>query len=99
MAVPFYIKKYFWDTDPKKIDPRRRSQYVIERILEHGDEKAVRWMFYHFSKTKIKQTLMKRRGLSLLSANHWSAVLGLPKNKIICLRRRSQHKPIITWPY
>ena len=97
--LPFFLRKYFWDVEFSKIDKNDHPQFIIERILEYGDEKAVKWLFRHFKKADLKTALAKRRGISSLSANYWSLILDVPKNKILCLRKQSQSRPQKTWPY
>lgn len=96
---PKFLKKYFWDTDFSKLDKNSNSQFIIERILEYGDEKAINWLFKYFKKTGLKEVLKKRRGISPLSANYWSLILNIPQKNILCLKNQSQNKPRKTWPY
>ena len=51
------MEKYFWDTNPDKLDFKTNKKYIIERILEMGDEEAVRRLFGIFSK-KISLKLL-----------------------------------------
>lgn len=97
--LPLSFRRYFWDTNPRKIDIKERSSYIIERILEYGDEKAVRWLFANFAKQTIRQTLEKRRGFSEQSANYWRLILGIPKSKILCLKKQYLKRRRLTWPY
>lgn len=62
--LPPFLKKYFWDIDFKKLDSQKNSEYIIVRLLEFGDEKAIRWVIKAFSKKFIKQTVMTSRGFS-----------------------------------
>ncbi len=39
--LPSFLHKYFWDVEFKKIDFEHRRFYVLKRILEFGDEKAI----------------------------------------------------------
>jgi hypothetical protein len=95
--LPRFLKRYFWDVDFSKLQKDSYPQYIIERILEYGDEKAVKWLFRHFSRSEIRRTLIKRRGISPLSANYWSLILKLSKSKILCLQKQSQKKLQGTW--
>ncbi len=98
-GLPFFIKKYFWDVDFPKLQKKIHAQFIIERILEYGDEKAVKWLFQHFTRSEIRRTLTKRRDISPLSANYWSLILKVSKNQISCLQKQSQKKLQETWPY
>ena len=43
----------FWDTDLACLDLQDNKGYIIERALELGDEKAVKWLFSIFSRNRI----------------------------------------------
>jgi len=45
----------FWDTNPKKIDPKKNARYIIERTLEFGRPNEVGWVFKHYPKRMIKK--------------------------------------------
>lgn len=96
---PIFLKKYFWDVEFGKIDKEKYPEFIIGRILEFGDEKSIKWMLENFKKLEIKDALKKRRGISPRSANYWSLIFDIPKNKILCLRKQSQGKLQKTWPY
>ena len=97
--TPVTLKKYFWDVDFKKLNPSKNPYFVIERILEYGDENAVKWMMNNFNRPQIKQTLLKRKGLSGKSANYWSYIFSVPQNKILCLKKSYQKTQKSHWPY
>lgn len=69
------IQKYFWEIDLEKVDMRQCKQYIIERILEMGDERAIRWLRKNFSPREIKETLRKSRRISSRSLNYWHLIL------------------------
>lgn len=98
-TLPEFLSKYFWDIDFKKLDAGKYPYYVIERILEYGDERAAKWMMENFRKPQIKYTLKKRRGISKKSAVYWALMLNIPKEKILCLSKQYQSKFKKTWPY
>jgi succinate dehydrogenase flavin-adding protein (antitoxin of CptAB toxin-antitoxin module) len=70
-AFPKFLKKYFWDTDFKKLNKKTYSQFIIERILEYGDKKAVSWLFKNYPPKEIKDAIYKTRSLSLRSLFFW----------------------------
>lgn len=69
------IKKYFWDVDFKSLNPDENKKYILERILEMGDENAVNWMFKIYSKKDILEIIKNNRKISLKSSNFWNFVL------------------------
>jgi len=89
----------FWDADPKSIDVKKNARYVIERILEYGNENDVRWMFKNFELLQIKDILSESRNISRKSANFWSLILGLPPQKLLCLKKSYQKMRKSHWPY
>lgn len=97
--LPKFLKRYFWDVDYHHIDPQHRAEYVVKRILEYGDGKAVRWMRENFEKAKIKEVLCETRDLSPQSANYWAIVLGVDRKEITCLQKRYLEIRKSCWPY
>ncbi|MFH1352066.1 MAG: hypothetical protein ABIH68_00665 [bacterium] len=94
-----FLKQYFWEIDFKKFRPLSRPYYVISRLLEYGDEKALRWLFDNFTTRQMKNTLRKMRGFSERSANFWAIYFGMKREEVKCLSRqfRKIHKNF--WPY
>lgn len=97
--LPKYLKKYFWEVDFTKLDARKHPGYVMERVLEYGDKKAVSWMLKNFSKKEIIDTLLKSRQLSTKSANFWALVFGVEKDKVLCLNEGFRKRQRVIWPY
>jgi hypothetical protein len=69
--VPMELRRFFWDVDPAGLDPSRHKAYIIERILEFGDEKAVRWLFEAYTRDDVAAILGSSRSLSMKSRNFW----------------------------
>lgn len=66
----------FWDTNPKKIDPKKNARYIIERILEFGKENEVGWLFKNYPKRAIKKVMsLPRVQLSPKSKALWSLLI------------------------
>ncbi len=97
--LPAFLKKYFWDVDFGKIDFDNRRVYVLKRILEYGDEEAVRWMWKNFAESEIKNALCNFRGYSQKSANFWAFILGIEKEDVKCLNRSFRETQKQFWPY
>ncbi len=97
--LPEFLRKYFWDADFSKIDPEKYPYYFIERILEYGDKPAVKWMMENFEISVIKETLLRKRGISGKSASFWALVFNISENKILCLKKSYQKMKASHWPY
>ncbi len=98
-TLPQFLKKYFWDVDFNKLDKEIFASFIIERILEEGDEKAVRWMRDNFDIAQIKNVLFNSKNLSTKSANYWQLIFNLKREKILCLRKSFQKKQRLIWKY
>ncbi|MBI3304733.1 hypothetical protein HYZ80_00170 [Candidatus Parcubacteria bacterium] len=88
LSIPVRLKSLFWDIDPVKLDVKRHRAFVIERVLEHGDEAAIAWLFKTFSRTAIASVTKASRRLSPKSRDFWSFKLGIWR----------QHKPLTRKP-
>lgn len=66
----------FWDVNPKTIDPEKNARYVIERILDFGEPKEVRWLFKQYSQNEIKRVMnLPRSQVDPKSKSLWSLLL------------------------
>ena len=64
----------FWDVDPKTIDPRKHAVYIIERVLDFGNDKEVRWLVHCYSPRAIKKVVVKSRVLYDKTKALWSRI-------------------------
>ena len=97
--LPAFLKEYFWDVDFRKLDLEKDRIYILKRILDFGDERAVTWMFKNFKKSEMRNFLINFRDCSTKSANYWALILGLPRNEVLCLKERSSRAEKTSWPY
>ena len=65
----------FWDVDPKTINPKKHAKYIIERVLDFGDDKEVTWMWKNYSSRLIKSVVDKSRVLMPKTKNLWTQFL------------------------
>ncbi|KKU43220.1 MAG: hypothetical protein UX60_C0032G0010 [Berkelbacteria bacterium GW2011_GWA2_46_7] len=65
----------FWDVDPNKIDTEKNAQYVIERVLDFGNDEEVRWMYSYYDKSLIKGVVARSRSLRPETKNLWTLLL------------------------
>ena len=97
--LPYFLQKYFWDVDFLKVDKNTYSQFIIERILEFGDQKSVKWMINNFSLDEIKKVVTISKNLSKKSANFWQIIFNLERDKISCFKKLSLEKQKMIWKY
>ena len=91
--LPPGLEKYFWDTDPMALDEGRHKEFIKERLLELGDDEAIRWLVRRYGKGEIAATVVHSGALSRKTASLWSTYLGLKKEEVRCLRESSTPRP------
>lgn len=64
----------FWDVDPKTIDLKKHAEYIIERILDFGNDKEVYWLVHYYPHRIIRDTVQKSRALDPKSKALWTRV-------------------------
>ena len=69
--LPQSLKKFFWDTTLESIDQGANREYIISRLLELGDESAVKWLEETYPKQDLLHTVESSRSLSPKSRNYW----------------------------
>ena len=84
--IPQHLYPLFWDVNLDNFDPTAYPDYAIARVLELGDENAVKWMKETFSEADIKRVIATERRLSRKSANFWALVYGIAPNDVAALR-------------
>ena len=91
--LPRRMYKYFWEVEPKIIDIRKKSLYVIERVLDWGNTKDIKWLMEFYGRDLLEEVVRKRRGLSRKSAVFWAEVLEVNKQEVACLQKPYLGKP------
>ncbi|MDP4011613.1 MAG: hypothetical protein Q8P72_05315 [Candidatus Roizmanbacteria bacterium] len=69
-----FRQSLFWDTDPKHIDIQKNASYIIERMLNFGDEKDIAWMWKTYDKNSIKRVFNQSRSLLSSTKNLWAHI-------------------------
>jgi hypothetical protein len=70
-----FRQSLFWDTNPEWIDTEKNAQYIIERVLDFGDDAEVRWLRNFYDLSLIKQVVAKSRSLRPETKNLWTLLL------------------------
>ena len=65
----------FWDTNPNKIDTKKNALYIIERILDLGNDKEVAWMRKFYDTSLIEEVVENPRRLMPRTKNLWKLLL------------------------
>ena len=91
--LPRRLDKFFWDVSPRQIHLERHCEYVIARVLEHGDLVAIRWLIKTYRKEDIVNVVKSSRQLSRKTANFWRLRLGIPPSAVYALKRTYSISP------
>ena len=67
-----FRQSLFWDTDPENIDIKKNAPYIIERVLDFGNDDEVRWLWRNYSKKEIHDVVKRRRGISKQTRALWT---------------------------
>jgi len=70
-----FRQSLFWDVDPKKIDPKKHARYIIERVLDFGNDREARWLYHQYSRALIRDVVKNSRGLHPQSRALWKELL------------------------
>lgn len=87
--LPRFLKPYFWETELSQVSPIRNRKYIIERVLEYGDDRAIRRLQKMYSPAQIAQVIRSSRVISPNTANLWALLLQIPRREIQCFSKLS----------
>lgn len=85
--LPKFLAGYFWDVDFNDIDPENSRMFILKRVLDRGNDKAIGWLFKYYTRDDIKQLLLTTRDLSTKTANFWADFLEIDHQKVPCLQK------------
>lgn len=69
-VIPFR-RTLFWDVDPKTIDPEKHARYIIERILEFGNDQEVRWAYQFYPQPLVRRIVERSRSIGPQTRSLW----------------------------
>ncbi|ACX51959.1 hypothetical protein Adeg_0817 [Ammonifex degensii KC4] len=92
-SVPERFRVIFWDVRPESLDVREHKRFIIERVLEFGDEDAYRWMFATYADEEIVAVARASPRISPRTAVMLANFYGIPEEEFECLRSVSLRKP------
>ena len=67
-------KSLFWDVNPKTIDPDKNAKYIIERIMDFGNDREARWIYGRYPRSLLHDVVKKSRSLHPQSRALWEAL-------------------------
>lgn len=85
--LPPFLKQYFWDVDFEKLEFGTSKTFILKRVLDRGNDKALKWLLKHYTKDDIRQLLLTTRDISAKTANFWADLLNINHKKVPCLQK------------
>ena len=75
--LPDRLRPFFWDVLFDKLSVQESSHFIISRLMEHGDEAAMRFLLKTFHPTELIHVLRTSRSLSRRSRAFWKVLFDL----------------------
>ena len=69
--LPDYVQKYFWGDNLSELSLKHNETYIVQTILNMGDQKAVSWLLSAIDKASIKQKIPQIK-LTPPSSTFWN---------------------------
>lgn len=73
--MPVSFQKYFWDVDFDELSFDKYPGFIAERLLNYGDQHAIKWLLSHTGKPFIRSLLENNRNLNAKTRNYWQIIL------------------------
>ena len=70
-GLPEMLRPFFWDADFQKLSIKRNSYSIISRLLELGDETAIRFLLKVYTQDETISVLRRSRSISRRSRSFW----------------------------
>jgi hypothetical protein len=83
-SIPEHMAELFWDIDLKSLDPVENSDFIIERVLNMGDEDGLSWLWNGYSSDKILEVVKTSRRISRKTARCWQNYFDLREDEMRC---------------
>ena len=74
-GLPLFLRPFFWDVHFDMLSIEKSAFFIISRLMEHGDEQALAFLFRTYNKEKMVDVLHKSRSISKRSMNFWRILL------------------------
>lgn len=81
LELPESVMRLLWDTDPAAVTWEEHRDFLIGRVLAHGDWSAQRWLRRTAGDDVIRDWIVATRGRRLARAQirFWQLLLDLPE--------------------
>ena len=83
---------YFWDINPDSIDEIKSKRLIIERIINLGNLREIKYMISFYGKDEVIKTIINLNHLDPKTLNFFSIVFDIPKSKFKCYTKNQSTK-------
>ena len=73
-TIPPQAKKYFWGDDVSQLNWEDHKEYIVQTLLNKGDEESVTWLLKKADPSQLKKMLPQIK-LDQKSLNFWKLYL------------------------
>ena len=82
--LPEEFRFIFWDYDFRQLRWKKDRDFIISRLLSHGDWPALQWLRSRVASVSLRNWLLTRRGAGLSSRQlrFWELILELPHREV-----------------
>ncbi|MEK7098628.1 MAG: hypothetical protein AAB908_01885 [Patescibacteria group bacterium] len=70
-----FRQSLFWDVDPATIDPEKHARYIIERVVDFGNDKEARWLYGAYPHDLIHDVVEGSRSVQPQSRALWKELV------------------------
>ena len=77
----FLDKACFGTQTLPRLIRKKNAQYIIERVLDYGDDDGVRWLWNYYDKAVIKQVVENSRCLRPDTKKFWGLMVNKKASK------------------
>lgn len=85
--LPEFLRPYFWDVKFEDVDIQKNPPFVLKRIIDRGNTRALMWAMRRFTLNDVQNLITSSRDLSARTANFWAYVLGIDPKRVPCLQK------------
>jgi hypothetical protein len=99
LPLPAFLKKFFWDVSFADLDARTDAYFILERLLEYGDTRAIGWVMQQYSDDERLEVIKTSPRLSAKTGHFWRCYYHLKEEGLRCLQPPSHRRGTAHWNY
>lgn len=84
--LPEFTRPFFWDVDFASLDPETDDYFIIERLLEHSDDRSFFWLLHRYPERRLLEVIKHSRSLSRKTGHFWRSYFNLKPGDVKCLQ-------------